>query len=423
MEGRGLDGNMGAFAQGRVRINDFQTQTEYLPRASFFWTGQPIPIEGWLDALTFNFQSELGNIRTRTNRKSDAPEDRTWRWDNLFIANLPIDVEDVTFLPFAGARLTAYERNLTGDGDVRGILTLGAQAKLQMHRLFDVHNDDINFHGLRHVMKFGAGMAGNVVANTPRGDFFPHDAVDAVHLFDEMFVEMEHRFETKVRYASGDDQIVTFARAKATAEFYPSGRRDTTFLNLNNFLSPFHWVPVSPAADGTFRERDFSNVHWEMEVTPLKHVSFRMAGEFDPALAQEEFRFTGLRVIPFEAESDPDLAPALQPQPLLIFDLTNSYVRGVTNTYGFGVRVHPTEKWTFDARTSYDTRTEEFLNYSLFLERDIHDVILRLGYLRNVGRDENIFAVELVPKSLQSLLSGGQAPILGQTFSFGAEED
>lgn len=401
---RWLDENEGAFLQGRIRVNDFQTQTEYLPRASYRWTGEPIPLQRFLQSLTVDLGSELANLRTRTARKSDLSEDRTWRWDNSALVHLPMKIQGVGVMPFVGGRLTFYERDVNEEADIRGLITAGVRGKVDLHRDYDVHWDAVNLHGLRHVINFGAGYTSNLYASTPTGHFFPHDAVDALHEFDEVHVEMHQRLQTKV-WGGGREDPVTFLRMSLAAEFYPSSRRDTPFLNLNNITPPFYWIPIVPDSDSVFRKRDFSNLHWDVEFTPIEYVRFRVFGEYNLEQTQEEFRFSSL---------------SLRPDPMIDFEINNSFVRGVTNTYGFRTVFRPTEKWTFDARASYDTRFDEFLNYSIFMERDYHDIILRIGILADVGRDERIFAVEVVPKALRNFLSTSEGSLFG--FQFGGQD-
>lgn len=424
---RWLDENMGGFAQYRLRVNEFQSQLEYLPRARFVWTGQPLDlsIPGWFEDLTMSLSSEVGNLRTRRDDLLNLPEDRTWRWDSQGLFSLPTTISDVNLLPFAGGRVSFYEKNLDGDADARGVLTAGIHAKTQLHRVYALSYPELNFHGLRHIMKYGAGGASNLVASGGRTDFFPHDAVDAVHEFSEFFVEMEHRLETKVRNPLTGEEIFTFLRAAMALEMYPDGRRDTTFLNANSFQSPFYWLFVSPDADGTFRKRSTSNAHWSLELTPRDWISFSLAGEFDPSLLQEEFRYGAIRVFPFgRATEVPDLAPGLQPKDLLSIDLSNSYARGITNSYGLGIRFSPTEKWTLDARTNYDTKTAEFLRHSLTLERDYHDLVVRLAYLFDVTRDDHIIAFEVSPKALGSMLQSSDPfshPGAGMNFNLSGQ--
>jgi hypothetical protein len=416
---RWLDENRGGFLQGRIRVNDFQTQNEYLPRARFAWISETIPLNFLPGAISFDLSSELANVRFRGADGAGLAEDRTWRWDTVARLNAAMRLADIGVMPFVGGRITLVERNVDEEADWRGILTAGVQARMQLHRVYDVDLDEWNLHGLRHVMNFGAGVTSNLVSTADAERFFPYDPTDAADQFGELYFEMAHRLETKVRGPGGVETTRTFLRASLAGEFYPDGARDTTFFNVTSFQSPFHWIVVPADAGGAFRVRDFSNLHWELLFTPMDVLSLGVRGEVDPESWEEQFRYVGLRIVPFGApEAEPSADPAIVGPPLVV-TLQNAYARGQTNTYAANVRFSPVEKWTFEARAGYDTRTSEFRDYAFFLERDLHDFILRAGVVVNVARDDRIFAIELVPRGRRSELEFGESPYLWDTYGFG----
>lgn len=386
--GRYLDGNRGGYAQAKMRINDFLSQTEYLPRFGFAWIAEPIATRGRFGDAYITGRGELANIRTRFDDRLDLDEDRTWRFDGRAEVSLPIEVDPVSYLPFIGARATLYERDADGDPEARFILMGGARAKAQFSRVFNVDVPELGMHGLRHQMNFGAGILANAYVNTDRDQFFPHDELDAAYRYSEIYFETQHRLETKVRQPDGTLAAREFLYGALGIEFYPGEGRDTGRRNPNNVTPPFNWITIYPDLDGTFRERSFSNIYWELGITPAEIVTARFSGEIDPTGGGEISRFGSVNV---------------RPIPPVDMTFTHAYVRGVTNSYGAVGRFQLAEKWTVGGGFGYDTRRDDFITQSVYLERDYHDLILRAQFLKDFGRDEDVFLIELVPKFMQAL--------------------
>lgn len=391
---RYLDANRGGYAQAKLRINDFLSQTEYLPRAGFAWIAEPIVTRGRFGDVYITGAGELANIRTRFDERLNLDEDRTWRFDGRAEVDVPVEVDPVTYVPFIGARLSLYERDLSGDPAARVIATAGVRAKAQFSRVYDVDVPELGMHGLRHQMNFGGGLAANAYANTFRDQFYPHDEIDGAGRFSEMFFETQQRLETKVRAPDGTLAAREFLYASLGIEYYPGGAHDTRQRNPNNVMPPFNWITLFPDARGRYDDRTFSNLYYELAVTPSDTIGARFSGEIDPERGQEISRYGSVNVQPYAGM---DMA------------FTHASVRGVTNSYGVTGRFLVAEKWTVGGGFGYDTRRGDFITQSVFVERDYHDLILRAEFMKDFGRDEDVFLVTLVPKFMQAIKPATQA--------------
>jgi hypothetical protein len=299
----------------------------------------------------------------------------------------PIRLKFATLRPWIGARVTAYENDAGGDSDVRALGQLGLDARTELGRTYEVRDDRIGLNGLRHVVVLGVGYTNTPVANTSRSEFTRIDETDVAWKFEELYFEMEHRFLTRAPAKDGGWEPHEFLRAFAAVEFYPRPGRDTGFLNENNFLYPFRWVPLDADSEGVFENRPWSNVHWGVSFTPRGWLSAGVRGEYDPIGGGIPRAHTWLTLRPWDGA---------------VVSLWNDFVSDVTNTFGANVSVQVAERWTLGMRTTYDSRVDRFERNIFTIERDLHDFVVGLLFVNDFVRDERAVLFEFRPKFLPS---------------------
>lgn len=390
---RWVDGSAGAYLYERHRLNDFQTQNEYLPRADFYLLHAPVAAP-LLDTVYATQRFDAAHIRRRWDEDLRLESARTWRLDSITEVSNPWDLRVAQVSPFVQARLTVYEDDLEGQGEVRALWTGGARVVSQAHQ---THPDfwwrDVGLRGLRHVAEVELRYANTVDANVPPSELFPFEEVDQLGEFEEVALELRQRFLTK------DEQgkVFEFLQAVVSVEYYPDSDRDTTSLNPNTLEMPFHWIGLAPDESGALERRHWSNVHYEASFQPRSFLRTWAGGEYNPVARHEEVR---------------EWSAAVTPLAGLTVTGGQTFVKGVTDALSGGASWSLTPKWSVAGFVQYDIRTDEFLSQSVVVARDYHDFLLQAVVERDAGRDERRFYITVVPKFL-GIVGSRMAPRRG----------
>lgn len=374
---RYLDGNVGGFLLERHRLNDFQTQIEYMPRVSTWRLSQPFGF------VRYSQVTDAANQRLMFNEALPDRPFRTGRFDTLHEFFAPLDFEAVQLEPFALGRFTAYENDLESEQEHRTAVTGG----LRMRTVFwGVHPAEaFGMHGLRHIAELEANYANTVESTVHASELFQMDAVDAVDEFEELSLELRHRFQTKLPQPDGTWRRHEFLNIGVEVEYYPDSDRDTGFRNENNTTYPFNWVSLYPVPRHTMERRQWSNINWDVVFTPQGIFSLTARGEWNPEDSLEESRQVSVGLTPWKR---------------LSVGVSHYFLKHSSNSYAFSVTFDPTDRWRLTASTQYDYARDEYLSRNLTLERDLHDAVLQFIFERSETRDEVRALVAVQPKAI-----------------------
>ncbi|HEX7899308.1 MAG TPA: hypothetical protein VF950_16195 [Planctomycetota bacterium] len=379
---RWLDGPVGAYLLERHRLNDFQTQNEYLPRLDL-WL-QPYPVLGpEVDVLFVAQRLDVAHVRRRWDEDLHLSSVETWRIDSTSEVWLPLDLGIFTLAPFGQYRATAYEDDLEGETETRSIWTAGARAVANLHGTFpEAALPGLGLRGLRHVAELEIRFASVLDAREADADLFAFEEVDQLDEFEEISLELRQRFLTK----DEKGKPFEFLSAVAEIEYYPDSDRDTRAPFVSNFEEPFHWIGLAPSGTPVgFERRHWSNLHYAVEFRPKTFFSFVGAGEWNPVTKHEEAR---------------EMTATLRPVDGIALGAGHMFVRGVTDAWSGQVAWAMTPKWSVGAAVQYDFRTDEVISENLVLSRDLHDFLLQLVVERDFGRDDDRVYFAIVPKFL-----------------------
>ncbi|MBI3857767.1 MAG: LPS assembly protein LptD, partial [Planctomycetes bacterium] len=187
---RWMDGNMGAFLLGRFRLNDFQTQDEYLPRADFNLFAEPV-LGSFVDNLYLTERIDVVNIRHKYDEGLLLPSVETWRADVVTQLLLPFEFRYFQISPLIQNRFTYYEEDLAGDRRPRDLWTAGTRVTTQIHATHpDLAWERAGLRGLRHVIEIEARYTNNFASTVDPADLFPYEPVDRLDRFEEAAFEI-----------------------------------------------------------------------------------------------------------------------------------------------------------------------------------------------------------------------------------------
>lgn len=193
LELKRIQDNVSFSATADARLNEFFTQTEWLPRADHFWLGQSL----FHDSLTWYEHSSIGYARLRpavrpTNR-------RDWPWDPLpwetparegerlltrQEIDWPLQLGPVKLVPYALGELAHWGQALDGDDLQRFYYQTGLRASMPMWRANpQVENQLLNVHGIAHKVVFDAELclaeANRELDELPLYDPLDDDSIEA----------------------------------------------------------------------------------------------------------------------------------------------------------------------------------------------------------------------------------------------------
>jgi hypothetical protein len=183
-----------------VRINEFFTQTEWLPRGDHFWLGQPLG-----EYLTWYEHSTVGYARLRTASTPTDPVDAAqqtplpWEITNSSLRattrheiDAPFQAGVVKFTPFALGEIGYWGATVTTEEDAtRAYGQAGLRASVPIWSVDPfVQSNLFNLHGVAHKVVFDA-EASFSDANERYFDLPAYDPVD-----DDSIEHYRRRFTT-----------------------------------------------------------------------------------------------------------------------------------------------------------------------------------------------------------------------------------
>ena len=175
------------------RVNDFFTQTEWLPRGDHFWLGQSI----LFDRLTWYEHSSAGFARLGV---ADAPTDpadaanftlRPWEVESegervvtRQELDMPFDLGPMKMVPYVLGELGHWGSDINGDDIQRAYGQVGFRASLPIWKVDPcVESSLLNVHGLAHKvvfdMEFAYADSNRNVDDFPLYDPLDDDAIEA----------------------------------------------------------------------------------------------------------------------------------------------------------------------------------------------------------------------------------------------------
>ncbi|MBI5368609.1 MAG: hypothetical protein HZA54_16355 [Planctomycetes bacterium] len=361
---RWLDGNFGATLEAKAKLNDWQTQVEYLPRLGARWIAQPL-LE---DRLYYTTLDELSYVRYNPDERSGSDLLEDVRFDTYHELSYPLAAGPVSIYPFAGGRFTSVDENAAGDAAVSRFLgSAGVRLFAQAHRAFDLDSSALGLHGLRHIMSFDARPTVNFAATEHFTDLRIYDAVDEPDNFAEVALEWRHRLSTRRTRPGPDGKPVEvsheFLSTGFEIEYYPDPGRDTAAPRPQNYLYPMNWITHAPDAKADFDQLEWSNLFWDAAFTPDLPFSIATEVEWNPQNGKTESWVSGVTATP---------------APWISVNLSSHYLRGVTRAVSATVDWQASEKWSVSATESFDFQVNQFTQHSVSFRRDVHDFLAEL---------------------------------------------
>jgi len=382
-----------ATLSGKIRIDDFRTETEEKPEVALRRIGARAPgslVPSWLlDRVTYSVDVRGGSYERKVDEATAAIQgEAVSRADAVARVEGLKWVGPVSFSPFGTAGST-----FTGGGDLagrdrderRGDLAAGIRAHVEARREFQgVESRLFDLKGLRHVVDL-EGMYYD--RWTVSGDSSPLDPVDRVDALEEVRVG-SLRFRNRLQTMRAG-QRVDWIDLELRGLWFPSG--------LEGQSSPLR-----------FREEGLEEARFQDFVGEEKYRARTLAQELGPYEADMRVRLREGLFLLGEGEYDPDrhrLATSVEGVRWFVVPQFSVYlgrreILDDSDIYTVSADWFLSPRWTLHASNQTDRANDEGLKTEIGLRRIWHDFVLEVTFKSDQTTDDRSLAFSLIPSAL-----------------------
>jgi lipopolysaccharide assembly outer membrane protein LptD (OstA) len=341
----------------RARLNDFQSQTEYLPEARF-----DVASYSFLDGrLIYRSTTRAGNLRFRPDKDLPVSSYQTQRADTWHEFDLPTQAGGFTFAPFATVRSTWYDEAADGDQATRYVGSWGARLGLPpLWRVWNVESALLDIHRLRHIAVLDFTYEDFYDATKTPDELLAFDEVEQVDTFEAATIRLKQRLQTRRRSATeGEpDRTVDLLSLEVESDYFPEPGRD-------NAGNPWSDVRLYGRANVT---DDFS-----------------ILTDSDYDTYDDRFDKAGVWLY-------------MDHGPRTTWGLGHRYLRDISTSTVTGHIDHEiTDRWSIGLLGQYDFDEDKLLEETVVLRRNLHRFILEMAVDYDRGRDDTSVSVRIYP--------------------------
>ncbi len=180
---------------GRLRLNRFQTQTEYRPALSAVLVPEHLFDVPGLDAgIYLSARGELAEVWRSFDSELDLPSYRAERGDLQVGLDAPFSLGDFVFRPEARARFTAWNADVRTQ---RVALEAGGEVGTFLARSFAFRWDLLDIHGLRHSVFPVLGYSNRFHVNRPPEELLFFDSTEELERVEFFRWKLRQRLQTR----------------------------------------------------------------------------------------------------------------------------------------------------------------------------------------------------------------------------------
>lgn len=414
-----------------VRVNDFFTQTKWLPRLDHFWLGQDV-----FDVLTYSSHSNVGYGKLRIASVPKDPTDAAkfdplaWEFPREGIRaasrhelDYPVTLGPVKVVPYVLGEAAHWGETINEDNLSRFFGQAGVRASMPMWTVDrEVRSELFNLNGLSHKVVFDAEFL-YADASEDLSEFPLYDAID-----DDSIEHFRRRlyFNTFGGVAGGNvplqfDERYFALRSGLQSSVASPSTEIADDLTLARFGIRQRWQ-TKRGLPG--RERIVDYVTFDMQATLFPDA---MRDNFNEDIGLINYDFSWHLGDRFTVLSDG--YADLFPQGLQTASIGLMTTRPELGSFFVGYRAidgpfqssiinasatyRMSEKWILTAGSSVDLKSAGNIGQSLAVTRIGESFLVQGGFNYDVSRDNFNFTIAIEPRFLQSRGMGvvGGVPI------------
>jgi len=434
--------NWAVFLHLKKRINDFLTQTEYLPQVGFNVIAQPLG-DGFLFSSDTEFArvtTRFGDVRRRlgqtnlaitriwlrrneysrpaalTLRQDDSDRLTGWRFDTLNVISRPFEWSIFEVEPFVGWRFSWFEHGIesirgsyaavlpavgpalpaavaaaprrTGD-EVRNQVLFGGKVSTQFHRVYDVSDRGVLRrlfpHGQRHIITPEMTYTFESRPTKQPRHLPDNDDVTSQTGLHRLNFALRNRWQTRWAPDISRDPRAPLGgewhRRKLAVEMARASD-PVDIIDLDADIDLF----LNPRRDNRHlrgkRVRRLSNLRTDLAVRASKETSLFCDTEFALENGQFEVAAIGVR---------------RQPRPDLAYSVSYQYHFHDASLVQLDTQWVINPKWRLGVDVANDFGGGGSWDRTLEITRCFHEWELTLGYEFDKGKRESLGTIHIAP--------------------------
>jgi len=351
--------------QAQTRLNDFDTQVEYLPEVTHRIAGEQfgdafvtmkdfISNARLLEADDSGVESSKGVLRAGSSTEITRP----WDLENGDRVSLK-----------AGQNLTGFSNQLHGGATLRYAYDVGAQWSRTYVGTGEAHSELWNIEGLRRIVELRAGYFNLFALNKRPDELIQIDQVEQLDRAQVVTLDLRDRIQTHQ-----DDKVATLLDTELLLPLYPGRNSFNDENTVGPLLVDTRWTPranITGLQDATLRWR--ATLDYETRHYKTSYASFTTA-------IGEGRQFT----------------------------IGNSAVAGQFNFVTTTVDWQLNPKWAFAVFLEQDTRNNDKVRSGVRLRQKAHCWYIgfelsnsRAESFTGQNKDETSFTITLTPVGLK----------------------
>ncbi len=362
------------------RLNDFQTEVDQLPQATFDQVGAPLwqlPLPGLLEQegrpnyLVLSHYEDVRQQRLNQARGNGLPSETVARADTLVELSTTLPLGPLSLRPFAAGELTAWDERAGSDDSIgRAAGFAGARSELVLHRDFDAWLPALGVDGLRHVVLLDADYQNAYHVSRDPSRLVALDEVDLLAAREVYLLAARQRLLTH-----RGESVESVLDLDLEVPLYPHADRDN----------------VGPLA-GSSAGETAGPLHFDLRHRPgftrewLRNGVLQVEGDWS-------FHEQAMDAVA--------VALALQPSPAWTTYASWRAARGVSHVLTAEIDWQIAEKWAIAVLEQHDFDQDHGLEHRYELRRLGHDFTFALGFTRHESDGDTSVGFSLYPSFLR----------------------
>lgn len=369
------EGSMGYSLLTRWRLNDFQTQDEYLPQGVWDVLSLPVlggvdePPDGFMESLGvfYSHRAEASQVRNRPDDALNVPSYRVLRGDYLSTFDAPFKLSALKVTPFYENRLSLFSRTDDDESSVgRAVESFGVRSGFLMHARSEYQNEFLMIDGLRNILEPSIQYKNNFAISRESNELIQFDEMEEPSRGDEISLNLRQRLQTRKPQDKTDTH--TLYDGLFRLPIYPDERLSTNGHTKGNLNFDLIFSPL-------FIKK------------PLKNLRVYEKGEFNLDKKRLENITSQLTLRPHE-----DFA----------LNIWHNWIRSTQDYLGWSARTLLTPKWEVEVGFEYDLHLHRWAERRLTFRRRAHQWIFEFTGEVDKGDDDKSFTISITPLAFVS---------------------
>ncbi len=366
---------------GRWRINNFLTQTEYLPRLTYDMFSLPAltDIAGTGADLLISAEADAATLYRQYDDALPLRGQKTDRYQARAGASTPFSLGPVRILPEVGTGITSYRSGQSAD---RVDSFTSIRASTDLWRVFpDVTSETFQLSGLRHISDFSVGWVNRFHVSVPSDQLVVQDPYDLLNETQAFDFRWRNRLDTKragalVEWIDLELRTIFFPQELA-AVANPLTPREEWELGMSSLLLPEEETWRS------YEQKGFGPLTADLRVRLRDDLIFTADVWYD--LRGDQFRTysEGLRY-----EARPDLSLYVGHRAI---DGDSSILTALAD-------FRMTDTWDVQFLQQTDFGGDDALISGLSLRKLMHDFVFEVTFRHDYSRNDISFGFSLEPR-------------------------